>query len=53
MISPTDYGIGVFRIHKDKEKYYQLSIEVEGLSSEACYESINTFMKNQKDNSQI
>ncbi|MBY9002245.1 MAG: hypothetical protein KGD64_15095, partial [Candidatus Heimdallarchaeota archaeon] len=46
MLSPEDYGIGVFRIHQDKQTYYQLSVEVEGLSSEACYESINTFMEN-------
>ena len=51
MLSPKDYGIGVFRIHQDKQKYYQLSVEVQGMSSEACYESINTFMKNQEDNS--
>jgi proteasome lid subunit RPN8/RPN11 len=49
MISPTDYGIGVFRIDNNKRSYYKLSVEVEGLSSEACFESINTFMKNQNN----
>lgn len=46
MISPKSFGVGVFRIHKDKESYYELSSEVYGLSSEAGYESINLFMKN-------
>ena len=46
MLSPKEYGIGVFRIHQGKQEYYQLSVEVEGMSSEACFESINTFMKN-------
>ena len=47
MIAPNNYGMGVFRIHKDKQNYYELTSEVRGMSSEACYESINMFMKNQ------
>ena len=47
MISPEEYGVGVFRIHEDKSNYYKLTTEIKGMSSEACYESINMFMKNQ------
>lgn len=47
MITPSNNGVGVFRIHKDKQNYYELSTEIQGMSSEACFESINMFMKNQ------
>ncbi|MHA1199996.1 MAG: hypothetical protein ACTSQF_11765 [Candidatus Heimdallarchaeaceae archaeon] len=47
MISPDNYGVGVFRIHRDRKNYYELSCEIKGMSSEACFESINMFMKNQ------
>ena len=46
MIAPNNYGIGVFRIHHDKQNYYELSNEIKGMSSEACFESINMFMEN-------
>ncbi len=48
MISRDDYGLGVFRIDDDKKSYYKLSIEVEGLSTQASFESIDLFMKNEE-----
>lgn len=45
MFSPNDYGIGVFRIKRENQSYYELSSEIQGMSSEACYESISMFMK--------
>ena len=45
MFSPNDYGIGVFRIKRENQSYYELSREIQGMSSEACYESISMFMK--------
>jgi len=36
-----------FRIKDDKQSYHELTKEVEGLSTEASYESIELFMKNQ------
>ena len=50
MISPKDFGLGVFRIHKDKKSYYDLTHEIDGLSCEANYESISLFMKNMSEN---
>jgi proteasome lid subunit RPN8/RPN11 len=50
MISPKDFGVGVFRIHQDKKSYHELTNEIDGLSSEANYESINLFMKNMYGN---
>jgi hypothetical protein len=50
MISSDDYGLGVFRIDDDKQSYYKLSIEVEGLSTQASFESIDLFMKNEDEN---
>jgi len=49
MIADDNYGIGVFRIRKDKRNYYELTTEIKGMSTEACYESISMFMKNQLD----
>ncbi len=52
MITPANFGVGVFRIHDDKRNYYELSCEIQGMSSEASYESITMFMKtklNQND----
>jgi len=46
-IDTNDYGLGVFRIKDDKQSYHELTKEVEGLSTEASYESIELFMKNQ------
>ena len=48
MISSDDYGLGVFRIDDDKQSYYKLTIEVEGLSTQASFESFDLFMKNEK-----
>ncbi len=50
MISRDDYGLGTFRIDDDKQSYYKLSIEVEGLSTQASFESIDLFMKNEVEN---
>ncbi len=47
MFAPDNYGVGVFRIHKDRKNYFELSCEIKGMSSEACYESIYMFMNNQ------
>ena len=47
MISRDNYGVGVFRIHQDRFSYYELTTEIKGMSSEACYESIQMFMKSQ------
>jgi len=47
MISPDDYGLGIFRIDEDRKSYSELTKEIEGLSKEACFESIDLFMKNQ------
>ena len=46
-ITPNDYGLGVFRIKDDKQSYHELTKEVEGLSTEASFESIELFMRNQ------
>ena len=46
MLSPNDNGIGVFRIKRENQSYYELSSEIQGMSIEACYESISMFMKN-------
>ncbi len=50
MISPKNFGVGVFRIHQDKKSYYDLTVDIDGLSSEANYESISLFMKNKQEN---
>ncbi|MCG3216998.1 MAG: hypothetical protein KAS63_09765 [Candidatus Heimdallarchaeota archaeon] len=50
MISSVDYGMGVFRIDEDRKSYSELTKVIEGLSTEACFESINLFMKNQYKN---
>jgi proteasome lid subunit RPN8/RPN11 len=44
MISEENYGLGIFRIHEDKESYYELSKEIDGMSTVASYESIKMFM---------
>ena len=50
MISPDDYGLGIFRIDDDRQSYSELTKEIEGLSTEACFESIDLFMKDQYEN---
>jgi proteasome lid subunit RPN8/RPN11 len=50
LISSDDYGIGIFRIDDDKQSYHKLSVEVEGLSTQASYESISLFMQNEIEN---
>ena len=52
MISQENNGLGIFRIHEDKESYYELSNDIEGMSTIACYESIQMFMKNQFENTE-
>lgn len=44
-ISSNNFGIGIFRINNDRRTYYNLSFEIQGLSTQASYESITMFMK--------
>ncbi len=44
MISENSYGFKIFRVAEDKQSYYAIDFEVEGLSTEAAYDSIQLIM---------
>lgn len=44
MISENSYGFKIFRVAKDKQSYFAIDFEVEGLSTEAAYDSIQLIM---------
>ncbi len=45
MISPSYYGFSIFRLSSDRQHYYELDCEIEGLTPQAAFDAYQVFLK--------